>query len=186
MDFIPEKPRDAGTTVPFFEDVTSEGGWRGHTTGRTLDVLKSEVMVAITRLGGVVTAWQRGRFQIGNQTRDGFQVHYVVELPDGSMSRGRLDVAAFPVKDDVSFRRSYERRRERALKMALFMLREALDGTWFLQQLSPGYAPLLPWMLEEGSGKTFTQLWSESMFSANLLPAPQDGDVVEAEFYETD
>ncbi len=67
--------------------------------------------------------------------------------------------------------------------MALYMLRNALDGNWFLQQLSPGFAPLLPWMLEEKSGKTITQLWSESVSIGNLLPVPGD-EFVEGEFSE--
>ncbi len=185
MDFIPEQPKHEAETVPFFDDVTSEGGWRGHSTSKTVDTLKSEIMVSISRLGGLVTGWQRGAYLIRGQKREGFRIHYVIEQPDGAMWRGRLDVAALPVKEDYSLRRSYERRKEQSLKMALFMLREALDGTWFLQQLSPGYAPLMPWMLEEKSGKTFTQLWSESMFSTHLLPEPKDdGDIVEAEFRE--
>ena len=183
MDFIPEKTTREVEEVPFFDDVTSEGGWRGQATGKSLDTLKSEIMVAISRLGGMVTGWQRGRFQIGDHARDGFQVHYVVEQIDERLRHGRLDVAALPIKDDARLKRSYERRRDRSLRMALFMLREALDGTWFLQQLSPGYAPLLPWMLDGDSGKTFTQLWSESVFGVNMLPAPRE-DVVEAEFQE--
>ena len=67
--------------------------------------------------------------------------------------------------------------------MALYMLREALDGTWFLRQLSPGYAPLMPWMLERDSGKTFTELWSDSVLGGHLLPEPSEG-VREVKFVE--
>lgn len=187
MDFIPEQAKGEPAKVPYFDDVTAEAGWRGHTTGKSLDTLRSEIMTSISRLGGLVTGFQRGTFHIDDQKREGFRIHYVVEQSNGTMWRGRLDVAALPVKEDYSLRRSYDRRKEQSLKMALFMLREALDGTWFLQQLSPGYAPLLPWMLEQKSGKTFTQLWSESVFSTHLLPEPkEDGEVVEAEFREAD
>jgi hypothetical protein len=100
------------------------------------------------------------------------------------MFRGRIDIASLPVKDNYRLRRSLNARKDRSLKMALYMLRTALDGTWFLQQLSPGYAPLMPWMLMEGSGdKTITQLWSESAAMRNLLP-PGQGDFIEAEFEE--
>lgn len=183
MNFIPDQPNHEPTEVPCFDDVTSEDGWRGHTTGKTIDTLKSEIMVSISRLGGLVVAFQRGTFQVGNQSREGFRIHYTVEQPDGGLWPGRLDVAALPVQDDHRKRRSLKTRREKSLKMALFMLREALDGTWFLRQLSPGYAPLMPWMLERESGRTFTELWSDSMFSTRQLPAPT-GDTVEAEFKE--
>lgn len=173
MEFIPEQFKSESQEVPFFDDVTGEGGWQGHSTSKSLDTLKSEVMTSISRLGGLVTGFQRGIFQIGNVRREGFQIHYVIEQSDGTMSRGRLDIAALPVKDDYRLQRSFEKRKEKSLKMALYMLRNALDGTWFLQQLSPGFAPLLPWMLEERSGKTLTQLWSESISMGNLLPPPE-------------
>lgn len=186
MDFIPEQPQREAQEVPYFDDVAADGGWQGHSTGKSMETLKAEIVAAIGRLGGLVSSFQRGVFTIGNQKREGFQVHYVVERPDGAMFRGRIDVAALPVEEDYRRRRSYDTRREKSLKMALYMLRTGLDGTWFLQQLSPGYAPLMPWMLtNEGGDKTITQLWSESALMSNLLP-PSDSDFVEGEFEEAD
>jgi hypothetical protein len=182
MEFIPENQRRTPADVPYFDDVTSEGGWQGHSTGKSLETLKSEVIAAIGRLGGLVVGFQRGTFLIGARKREGFQIHYAIEGPDGSMFRGRIDVAALPVRDTSRLRRSLHTRREKALKMALYMLRMALDGTWFLQQLSPGYAPLMPWMLAQ-DGKTVTQLWSESAMMNNLLP-PGESDFVDGDFEE--
>ena len=184
MNFIPEQPEHK-TSVPFFDDITSEDGWRGHTTGKTVDQLKSEIMTSITRLGGLVVGFQRGTFQIENQAREGFRIHYTMQQPDGGLWPGRLDVAALPVREDHRKQRSLKSRREKSLKMALYMLREALDGTWFLRQLSPGYAPLMPWMIEQGSGRTFTELWSDSVLNPQRqLPEPM-GEATEAEFTVT-
>jgi len=183
MDFIPKQPTSEAQAVPFFDDVTSEGGWQGHSTGKSRETLKSEVMVSMNRLGGLVTGFQSGFFQGGTLQREGFRIHYVVEQPGGAMMRGRLDVAALPIRTTPKSQRSAVARQEKALKMALYMLRNALDGSWFLQQLSPGFAPLLPWMLEEKTGKTITQLWSESVSMGNLLPAPGD-EFIEGEFNE--
>lgn len=183
-NFVPEQPQMEAQDVPFFDDVTSEGGWQGHATGKSLDALKSEVMVSISRLGGLVTAFQRGAFQIGAISREGFQVHYVIEQPDGGLLRGRLDIAALPVRNSGKLQRSLEARKAKSLKMALYMLRDALDGTWFLQQLSPGFAPLLPWMLEAKSGKTLTQLWSESVSMTGRFLPPPGSEFVEGEFKE--
>lgn len=179
MEFIPKNPE--AQEVPFFEDVTSEGGWKGHTTGKSLGTLKSEIVAAIGRLGGMVTTFQQGLFVIGSQERNGFQVHYVMERADGALFRGRIDVAALPVKKGRH--RSRNKRQGQSLKMALYMLRDALDGTWFLQQLSPGYAPLMPWMLEENSGKTISQLWAETTSTTALMP-PEDSDFIEGEIIE--
>ena len=180
--FIPEQPKGARPDVPYFDDVTSAGGWQGHATDKSIDTLKSEIMEAVGRLGGLVSGFQRGTFIIGDKRREGFRIYYHIERPDSSLVRGRLDVAALPVKESRRIQRSLEARKQKSLKMALYMLRTALEGTWFLQQLSPGYAPLMPWMLADGE-KTVTQLWSESSTMSNLLP-PGESDFVEGEFRE--
>ena len=173
--FIPEQPNEA-QQVPFFDDVTGEGGWQGHGTSKSIDTLKAEIISSIARLGGLVSGFQRGTFQISGQERDGFQIHYSIETPDGSMVPGRIDVAALPIKKVASRRKSEKTRREKSLRMALYMLRQAMDGLWFLQQLSPGYAPMMPWMIGKG-GKTISQLWAESPVMSNLLPDPGEAFV---------
>lgn len=182
MNFVPEDKQQGPQDVPYFDDVNSEGGWQGHTTRKTIGQLKSEIMVIISRLGGLVTGFQKGTFQAGDKKRDGFVLHYIIEQPNREVIHGQMDIAALPVRNTHSMRRSYDSRREKSLKMALFMLRNALEGTWFLQQLSPGYAPLMPWVLAK-DGKTISQLWSEQVMY--LLPADAssfvDGEIVENE-----
>lgn len=179
MTFIPETPKQE-RDVPYFDDVSSEDGWRGHTTSKSLDQLKSEISVAISRLGGVVTGFIRGRFKGDKHERDGFQIHYMMETP-GGVVRGRLDIAALPVR--ISDRtRNPQAKRDQSLRMALFMTRTSLEGAWFLQQLSPGYAALMPWMLEEKSGRTISELWSDTRLG-HLLPEPE-GDFLEGDYRE--
>jgi len=43
----------------------------------------------------------------------------------------------------------------------------------------------MPWMLDEQTSKTITQLWSESTTMSNLLP-PGSSDFVEGEFEDVD
>ncbi|MBN1535173.1 MAG: hypothetical protein JW908_00470 [Anaerolineales bacterium] len=181
MNFIPDQPKTI-VEVPYFDEVSEQDGWRGHATNKSIDTLKSEIMLAITRLGGNVTAFQRGVFQIGEHSRDGFQVRYYLKGPEGQTIPGRIDVAALPVKETARSRQSLskrrEQRREQALKMALFNVRDAIDGLRRLQQLSPGYAALMPFMLAPGSDKTITQLWSDNAMLENLLPPGGEGDFV--------
>jgi len=176
VNFIPDTSSDA-QVVPYFDDVTGDAGWQGQSTSKSIDALKSEVALAIGRLGGLVAGFQRGQFVVGNQKRDGFRLTYSIETSSGQMVHGRIDIAALPVKEDYSLRRSLETRREKSLKMALYMLRVALDGTWFLQQLSPGYAALMPWMLAD-DGKTISQLWGEKIITSKLLP-PAESEFVD-------
>ncbi len=180
MEFIPEMPTKA-QEVPYFEDVTGKGGWQGHSTGKSIATLKSEVLIALSRLGGLVTGFQRGSFQVGEYTREGFRICYALEKSGGVTFPGRLDIAALPIKK-TKRDSSQKQLIEKSLKMALYMFRNALDGEWFLQQLSPGYSPLMPWLLDAGSDKTISQLWGETVSLDKLLP--ENIDFVEGEFEE--
>ncbi len=173
FDFVPEQHK--AQAVPYFEDVERSEGWQGFSTTKSLKTLQAEIGDAIGRLGGIASSFQRGTFLIDTQTREGFRVHYSLTNPNGHLIAGRIDVAALPVRS-----RRNDQHKEKALKMALYMLRNALDGAWFMQQLSPGYAALMPWMLADGQ-KTVSQLWSESPIMSNLLPPGESDFVIEGE-----
>lgn len=172
FNFQPEEKKTI--KVPYFEDVTRDDGWQGFSTTKNVKTLQSEIGEAIGRLGGVVSGFQRGIFQIENNAREGFQVYYSIQNPNGQLVPGRLDIAALPVRKKYD-----EGKKEKSIRMALFMLRTALSGMWFMQQLSPGYAALMPWMIT-ANGKTVSQLWSESPTMSNLLP-PGDAEFIDAE-----
>jgi hypothetical protein len=179
-NFIPEQPKTV-SDVPFFEDVSSAQGWQGQTTTKSVDTLKSEILMAISRLAGSVTGYQKGKFLIGDRERLGYRVMYNIETGEGNLVPGRIDIAALPVKRNPPS--SYDTRCEKSLKMALFMLRDSFDGLWFLQQLSPGFAPLLPFMLSGNGDLTISQLWSETSVMRNLLP-PGENDFIDGEVKE--
>lgn len=174
MNFIPEQPKTA-QAVPYFEDAKERDGWQGQATTKSIDRLKMEVTESITRLGGFVSGFQQGKFLIENQERQGFQIHYSLAAPDGRFIPGRLDIAALPVKN-----RWDAGKKDKSLRMALYMLRIGLDGMWLFQQLSPGFAPLMPFMIANAEGKTISQLWAESPVMNNLLP-PGDAEFIDAE-----
>lgn len=180
-NFIPEQPKTS-KQVPYFDDVLSEDGWVGQTTGKTTESLKSIITQAISRLGGFVTGFQKGTFNMGSGiARDGYRITYTIESSNGRMQPGVIEIAALPVRAGRSS--SFEARKEKSLKMALYMIGQTLNGLWYLEQLSPGYAPLMPFMIEPKSGKTITQLWSENSTMNNLLPSG-DGDFVDGETRE--
>ena len=176
MNFVPDLPKQAAD-VPFFEDVEASDGWQGQTTQKSMDSLKSEVAIAVSRLGGIVVGFVKGSFD----NRMGFRLHYTITALDGMLIPGQIDIAALPVRGPKRHydNKTKEHAQEQSLKMALFMFRNALSGLWFLQQLSPGYAPLMPFMIMQ-DGKTVTQIWSEQSNMKMLVP-PKDGDFVEGE-----
>jgi hypothetical protein len=173
--FQPEENK--AVIVPFYEDAKERDGWQGQATTKSIKKLQDEIAQAINRLGGIVSGFQRGTFQIENQKREGFQIHYHLKAPNGQLVPGRLDVAALPVRDRWS-----ETKKDKSLRMALYMVREGLAGMWLMQQLSPGYAALMPFMLTDDH-KTVSQLWSETPIMSHLLP-PGEGEFIDAEIKE--
>ncbi len=192
MKFVPTTG-EFSQEVPYFDEVKGDAGWKGHGTSKSMVALKAEVTQSVARLGGQVTGFVRGAYEMENGvSRDGFQIHYAIEDHQANLHQGRIDVAALPVREPkrrTGYRDTMERRREQTLKMALFMIRDALDGQWFLQMLSPGYAALMPWMLtgHPDAPQTITEIWSESAMMKKLLPPKgsefeTDEDVVEGDF----
>ena len=190
MDFTPDNKE--AQEVPFFKDTMgkSKEGWAGHTTSKTLEKLQSEVKEAISLLGGTVTGFMKGTFA-GKHPRDGYHVHYIMQSP-GGMVQGKMEVAALPVEKPAYMygtraQNTYKKQREQSLKMALYMLRDSLKGMWYLQQLSPGFAALMPFMIANESGETISQLWSRQDTFANLLPpgdAKFEEEIIEGEYTE--
>jgi len=172
MNFIPSQTIEA-QEVPYFEDAKKSEGWQGQATEKAAKVLKSEIREALSRLGGQITTFQQGAFQINELSRDGFQIGYVVEAADGRQVSGRINIAALPVRIDTP------KRRDQSLRMALYMLRVSLDGSWLFQQLSPGYSALVPFMLGSGN-KTVSEIWLDSPIMNKLLP-PGKQDFIEGE-----
>jgi hypothetical protein len=179
FDFKSDHQKDVPDQVPFFEDTTASDGWQGHTTGKDLNTLKAEIMSAMARLGGIVSGFERGSFA----NRPGFRIHYAMETPNGKTIPGYIDIAALPLKPREHYRRgqtqSLERAQEQSLRMALFNVAAVLRGLYVMSRLSPGYIPLMPWMLAQ-DGKNLTQLWAERSTLAALMP-PEDNDFVEGE-----
>lgn len=179
MSFIPNTPKETDNKVPLFDNVREIDGWQGMSTTKSLERLKEEVTTALELLGGMNIQFMRGFHVTGegeNNRREGYQITYVIAMK-GKYVPGRLDIAALPVDRSWRRRDTIEKRSIQSLKMALFMLNMALKGSWFLSKLSPGYAPLMPWMLAE-DGKTITEHWGEAM--GRLLPPPAS-DFVEGE-----
>lgn len=175
--FIPDKPTTVAD-VPYFEDVESDSGWKGQTTGKTIQTLKSEIAASLGRLGGNIQAFRTGTYKVNEKERMAFQILFTIEAPDGRQVPGMLEIAALPVRPDKGYRRNSNllKRQEQTKRMALYMIRDALDGLWFLNVLSPGYAPLMPFALVDGQ-TTVSQMWNESS-NMRRLAAPQGSDFI--------
>lgn len=183
MKFIPDD-LDQQSDVPFLEEARADDGWKGQSTSKSIEQLRAEISAEIGRLGGTMTRFMRGEYEIQGQTRPGALIEYSIVSLEGRGFQGRIDVAGLPFEESTGRQdsaRTNRKRRDKSLQMALFNVREGLQGARILQTLSPGYAALIPWLLTD-SGQTFGQLWREGLGIA-ALPAPaKDGEVVDAEF----
>jgi hypothetical protein len=187
MPFVPTEPERKNDLV-YFDDVESSDGWVGHTTGKSISTLKSDIVSAISRLGGLVSAFIPGEANITHGTqiikRFGYRIEYSIETPDHKLVYGKIEIVALPIRDSPSLRRSETTRRDKSMRMALYMACKAIEGWWYLEKLSPGYMALMPFMLYD-QNRTVSQAWHEDNIE-KALPAPKDGDVVDGEFKEVE
>ncbi len=188
MKFIPEKQE--AQEVPFFKNAKAADGWAGHTTGKTLKKLISEIEAVLSLLDGKIIKFNKGTYP-GKNPRDGYHIHYVMVV-DEEINKGIIEIAALPIEKpnwmSIQKEKTYKKQREQSLRMALFMVRDALKGMWYLQQLSPGLIALLPFMEIDNTGKNLSRLWGERSKLKQLLPPSGDGEfeleTVEGEFTE--
>lgn len=186
MNFIPDSESEKAD-VPFLDEARSDDGWQGHTTNESISALRAQISAEIGRLGGTVTRWLRGTYQIDGNERPGIQIGYQVIGPYENVFEGRIDVAGLPWKPPYGGNRSHggyksaaEKKKEQSLAMALYNVREALRAMRILQILSPGYAALVPWLLKPGTDKTLGEMWA---IGSKSLPAPSDdGQIIDSDF----
>lgn len=190
MKFIPDE-QTFDEPVPLLSEARADDGWKGQSTDKSIAKLRSEISSEIGRLGGTMTRWIRGDYEMDDDTlRSGIEIGYSIVTEDGRVFQGRINVAALPFKVSEGRHDSNRLNRDRAeksLRMALFNVRDALQASRILQILSPGYAGLMPWLLVDGKGdKTISQLWGDTM-GLKALPAPDSkGDVIDVPFREVD
>lgn len=174
-NFTPDKQE--AIKVPFFNEATASKGWAGHGTGKGDKTLKREIHAAMERLGGMITGFVKGTYHIHGQKRHGYEIHFVLDTPGTDIVKGKIDIAALPVKD--SKRYPYEppeSTEKQSLRMALYMARDYLMGLWHIQQLSPGSHTLMPFMIDNKTKKTYSQLFSEGVDANHLLGSGFESD----------
>ena len=184
FNFVSDKNNEKPQDVPYFEDVKASEGWQGQATSKDMVALKGEISTSISRLGGFVSGFERGQFG----TRKGFRIHYMMEIPGGKSVKGYIDIAALPLRPTAKpYRRgateSAERRENQSLLMALYNVAEALKALHVMSKLSPGYMPLMPWMIVGKDGLNLTQTYAEQSSLAKLMP-PKD-DFIEGEIQDS-
>lgn len=138
MPFVPDKPKASFKDVPFFEDSAREDV-PGRATKKSVEILKNEVASAITRLGGADV-----RFISGTESepmlRHGFRIEFTIY-----QNPARLICLALPMKTET------ERKKDRALAQALYLLRDELVALYFSSMHKPSSdLPLIHALIGKG------------------------------------
>lgn len=153
MTFQPDVQQHEKIHVPFFEDADAASA-PGYATSKAIDRLQSEIAVMIERLGGTFPLFRQGAYESGGVKRYGFEVHFAVNGHPALMQ-----VAGLPMRTET------EKKRQQVLRQALYAVNESLRAAFMQQVFSPGFAPLLQFMLVDGN-KTV----GEALMERNAVP----------------
>ena len=164
MDFIPDDHDDL--TIPYFEDASSSLGIVGHSTNRSERELKVEIERAMGHLGASVTLFQAGKFA----DRFGYRIEFL-----WGGSKGRIDVAALPIRKETEGRISQARRH------ALYSVMNRLESQFNSQLVMPGDVPLVPYMMDNKGRTMIEAMREEGRLPALPSPSP---DIVEGDWRE--
>lgn len=166
MDFIPDEHDDL--TIPYFEDAKSSIGVIGHATQRSERELKVEIERAMGHLGASVSLFQAGKFA----DRYGYRIEFA-----WGGAKGRIDVAALPLRKETPSRISQAKRH------ALYSVMNKLEAQFNSQLVMPGDVPLVPYMMD-AKGMTLIEAMREQG-KLPALPEPNQ-DAVEGEWRESE
>jgi len=166
------KPDEAKKTpsIPYFEDLTGEAGFRGYSTQKSIQTLQSEVSQAIARLEGYLIDVQTGSFQDEKlHKRAGFVFIFTIPAPGGKGTvMAEISVAAFPVRNWTA------KKEEQSKKMVLYVLRDWLESVWNFQRVTPQpVATLIPFMLGN-DGETLSDAWISGRITGGLLMSGEE------------
>jgi len=148
MPFIPDPLAIQAQDVPFFED-SQKRDVPGRGTGKTVPQLQAEVVEMLARLGGAGARFVPGTFD-GARRRYGYEIWFWY-----GGTQGRMDCAALPIRKET------DRKKDRALAQALYLLRDELRALVHSQMYKPGAIPLVPYLIGAG-GKTVTEFLIET------------------------
>jgi len=185
MEFTPKEEVANPFDVPYYDDVSSEGGWVGHTAkSRTKKTIMSSITQGMTKLGATIIDFQEGTFGEGTiKPREGFIIRFTINGAPGQTKIAALPVKPLKAHTTQKAKQGHKTKRKKSIIMALYMFDLQIQGMWYAQKLSPGYLPLVPFMLDENSGMTFSELYASNM----PLSLPDPGEKpIDGEFEEVE
>lgn len=148
QNFIPDKPTPPKLAVPYYEDNLKNKDVPGGYVEKPVEYYQRQITELIVKLGGMLVTFQAGTFA-DKPKRYGFLIHFSV-----NGMQGRIDCAALPLYGET------EKKKDRALAQALFLVRSWLEAELYSSVYRPGAIPLVPYLIG-ASGRTVTEELAE-------------------------
>jgi len=167
--FTPTQAERPELDIPYFEDARADYA-PYYASSKNVMTAKSELAQALALLGGIIIAFQEGKFGTGRKARHGYQIYY-----EYNGAKGRFAVAGLPMRAAET-----ERKVEQVRTQALLNAADWWRSTITQQVFSPGTDPLMMNLLVDGERTVV-----EYMRETGSFPRLSAGDVVDGEFEET-
>lgn len=173
MDFTFTGRSESKADIPYFEDARAKQT-EFYSSTKSLKQALKEVEEELKELGAYQISFAEGYFG-ANPKRFGYLVTF-----KWNGAQGKINLAGLPIKADY-WQRGYDTKVQRVRVQALLILRRQLISYRQSPIFLVDTMPMLQHILMDG--KTMAE-WLTQVGSLPALPAPQTGDVVEAEFTE--
>lgn len=158
LNFTPDQ-NGSTIQVPYFEDARADIA-PGYAATKNATVLQSEITASIALLGGQGVILRPGTFGAGKDKRYGYRIDFSVNGYPSVMQ-----AAALPMRTETVAKKA------QALKQALWVMNMQLKAMITAQVFTPGYAPLVQFMLVPGTDKTVGEMVLIKNSVPNLNPS---------------
>lgn len=139
----------------------------GYDTSKKESELRGEIVAALKLLGAAKVTFTSGKFA-GDPPRYGYVIQFTLDGEDA-----RMQVAALPLRGETATKK------EKALRQALYIVEKWLKSAITSRVFSPGYHPLMQFLLVEGGRETIGEMLVRyrgiSMENPALLMPPPKG-----------
>jgi hypothetical protein len=158
MQFVPREIPARHDAVPYFE-ASQSLQVPGRGTDKSVKKLMEEVMNCLGELGASFIRFHEGEYKDEHLTRYGYRFEFTMYGNDA-----RLDCVALPLQNYT------DRKKDRALAQALYLLRDELQAVFYSSMHKPGVPPMIAYLIGN-DGLTV----AEALVASGTIPMLGDG-----------
>ncbi len=147
MNFTPDQKHLQIVSIPDFEDARKDVA-PGYATSKSIERLQADILKAIGQLGGTGVGFTSGEFAVKGRKRYGYEIRF-----NYGNNPAVMQIAGLPMRVET------RAKHEQVLKQALYLVHQWLQTAITSMLFTPGYAPLVQFMLVPGQDKTVGEMF---------------------------